>query len=197
MSAAELATVVEGWATLVGLFVIVVGATFAGVQLRQEAKARKLQALMSVLTDIRGPEIIKAGQVVRALPDGFDYRELSGDDLFAVRLVAGSYARLGTLLAVGAVEERDVFPHLTFSRGAIEAWEKLKHLARTAGFSGVLSETGAFTTTLFFEQLAARAQAYLLREGVEQFGSVAMFDADLDALNAVGEQVKQARGMAS
>ena len=175
--------------------VILVGAAFAGVQLRQEAKARKLQALMSVLTDIRGPDIVKAAQVVRALPDGFDPRELSEDELLAVRLVAGSYARLGTLIAAGAVEERDVFPHLTFSRGAIEAWEQLKHLMRT-GPGGVLSETGVFTTMLFFEQLAARAQAYLLREGVELFGS-APFDADWDALDAMGEQVKQARAMAS
>ena len=196
MSAAELATVVEGWATLAGLLAIVAGLAFAGVQLRQEAKARKLQALMSMLTDIRGPEVIKASQVVRALPDGFDPHALSQDELFAVRLIAGSYARLGTLLAAGAVDERDVFPHLTFSRGAIEAWEQLKHLTRT-GPGGVLSETGAFSTMMFFEQLAARAQAYLLREGVTQFGSRPLFDADWDALNAMGEQVKQARAVAS
>ena len=45
MSATELAAVVEGWATLVGLMVVIAGAAFAGVQLRQEAKARKLQAM--------------------------------------------------------------------------------------------------------------------------------------------------------
>ena len=181
MSAAELATVVEGWATLVGLFVIVVGAAFAGVQLRQEAKARKLQALMSVLTDIRGPEVVKAWQVFSSLPDGFDARELTEDELFAVRLVSSSYARLGTLLAVGAVEERDIFPHITFSRGAIEAWEKLKHVSR----AGEVNLVGRVVpTTIFQEQLAARAQAYLLREGVELYGSVPLFDADWGALDA-------------
>ena len=50
---------------------------------------------------------------------------------------------------------------------------------------------------VFFERLAARAQAYLLREGVGQFGSVALFDADWGALDAMGERVKQARAMAS
>ncbi len=52
MSAAEIATVVEGWATLAGLMVVVAGAVFAGVQLRQEAKARHLQAILAVLSDI-------------------------------------------------------------------------------------------------------------------------------------------------
>ena len=192
MTAAELATVVEGWATLVGLFVIVVGAAFAGVQLRQEAKARKLQALMSVLTDIRPPEVTQAAQVVRSLPDGFDPSELTEDEQVAVLLVAGSYARLGTLLAIGALEERDIFPHVTFSRGAIEAWEKFKHVSRT-GQDGL----GALNPSLFHEQLAARAQAYLLREGVERFGNAPLFDADLEALDAMGEQVAQARAMAS
>ena len=194
MSAADLATVVEGWSTLAGLLVIVVGATFAGVQLRQEAKARKLQALMSVLADIRPHEVTKAELVVRSLPDGFDPSELAEDELAAVLLVSSSYARLGTLLAVGAVEERDIFPHPTFSRGAIDAWEKFKHVPRTGGLGGGVR---ILPTTIFHEQLAARAQAYLLREGVERFGSVPSFDADWDALNALNEQVKQARAMAS
>ena len=194
MSAAEIATVVEGWATVAGLFVIVVGAAFAGVQLRQEAKARKLQALMSVLTDIRGPEVVKAWHVVSSLPDGFELGELTEDEQLAARLVSSSYTRLGTLLAVGAVEEQDIFPHLTFSRGAIEAWEKFKHLSRTL----TTHEGGRVVATMvFFEQLAARAQAYLLREGVELFGGAPVFDADWDALDAMGERVKQARATAS
>lgn len=190
MSAAEIAAVVEGWATLATLLVIVVGAAFAGVQLRQEAKARKLQALVSVLTDIRGPEVVKAWHAVSSLPDGFEFSELTEDEQIAARLVSSSYSRLGTLLAVGAVEERDIFPHLTFSRGAIEAWEKLKHVPQMRHGQPVLP------TSIFHEQLAARAQAYLLREGVERFGSVPSFDADWDALNAMGERVRQARATA-
>ena len=165
-----------------------------GVQLRQEAKARKLQALMSVLADIRPPEVVKAWHVMSSLPVGFDVRELTDDELFAVRLVSSSYSRLGTLLAVGAVEERDIFPHITFSRGAIEAWEKIKHVSRTdeVGLVGRV-----VPSTILQEQLAARAQAYLLREGVERFGSAPFFNADWDALDAMGERVKQARVTAS
>ena len=202
--AAELATVVEGWATLAGLFVIVVGAAFAGVQLRQEAKARKLQALMSVLTDIHPPAVTRATRVLASLPDGFDPSELTEDERDAVVLVGTSYARLGTLLAVGAVEQRDIFPHPALSRGAIEAWEKLKHVPRTVR-GGLLMRAqeqaqesgGRVPTMIFHEQLAARAQAYLLREGVKLFRSAPVFDADWDALNAMGEHVKQARAMAS
>ena len=52
MSAAELATVVEGWATLAGLMVVVAGATFAGVQLRRDSKSRRLQALVDLYSVI-------------------------------------------------------------------------------------------------------------------------------------------------
>ena len=193
MSATELAVVVEGWATLAGLLVVITGAVFAGVQLRQEAKARKLQALMAVLTNIRPPEVTKAWPIMRALPDGFDPQTLTHDEQEAVLLVFASFGRLGTLLAAGAVDEKDIFPHLTFSKGAIDAWEKMKHLAGGDG----ASFSGALNPTVYQELLAIRAQAYLLREGAERFGSIPQFTPDWPALNALGEQIATARAAAA
>ena len=57
MSAMDLATVVEGWATVAGLMVVIAGAVFAGVQLRQQAKAQSFQTLMAVLKEVRSLEV--------------------------------------------------------------------------------------------------------------------------------------------
>ncbi len=130
MSAAELATVVEGWATLAGLMVVTAGAVFAGAQLE-----------------------------------------------------------------MGVVGEDEIFPDVGLSRGAIEAWERLKHLYR-----GSDQMQGRFlpeTSGIRHERLAARAQAWLLRRGVQELGSVPHFDADRDALAAMGREVAAARAAAS
>ena len=195
MSAAELATVVEGWATLAGLMVVTAGAVFAGVQLRQEAKARRLQALVTVLSDIRPPEAAAASEVVRRLPDGFQISDLDADQQRAVSAERTSYARLGVLLEMRVVGEDEIFPDVGLSRGAIEAWERLKHLYR-----GSDQTQGRFlpeTSGIRHERLAARAQAWLLRRGVQELGSVPHFDADRDALAAMGREVAAARAAAS
>ena len=96
MNAAEIATVVEGWATLVGLMVVVAGATFAGVQLRQEAKARRLKAIVVLLADIWPLEVTFAAGVVESLPDGFARSELSDEQFAAVRTVGASYTDSAT-----------------------------------------------------------------------------------------------------
>ena len=190
MSAADIATVVEGWATLAGLFVLVAGAVFAGVQLRQEAKARHLQAIMAVLTDIRPPEVAIAQRRVLRLPDGFDPLELSEDDLNDLLMVVASYARLGNLLAAGLVKEDDIFPHINLSKGAVDAWEKVKHVPRNNPMAGGLPPA------MFFEYLAAHAQDYLAREGARRFGSIPPFDADPSVMESVAAQVQQARAAA-
>ena len=104
MSAAEIATVVEGWATLAGLMVVIAGATFAGVQLRQEARSRHLQAVMAMLSNVRPPEVRFAWETVRSLPDGFYGQNLPSQDRRALVSVIGSYNRLGNLLAAGLIK---------------------------------------------------------------------------------------------
>ena len=190
MSATELATVVEGWATMAGLLVVIAGAVFAGVQLRQEAKSRRLQALMAVFADIRPPAVATAQRTLAALPDGFNLDELDPDAHNAVVATITSFGRLGDLLSAGMVHEGDIFPYLALSRGSIDAWEKVKHLSR--------GERPAMRyNAVAFEYLAARAQAYLLREGVSRYGVVPLFDADHDALTAVESQIADARALAA
>ena len=184
MSATDLAVVVEGWATFAGLIVVALGAAFAGVQLRRQAKARHLESVMAVLSDVRPLEVAKAWEVFRSLPDGFDLWALQEDEHDAAMIVLASYSRLGNLLAAGFVEERDIFPHITFSIGAIDTWEKVKHLSRTDPRAGVLAPG------MFIEFLASRAQDYLARKGVGQFGGIPVFDADRSVLDAFGKRVR-------
>ena len=81
MSAADLATVVEGWATLVGLVVVIAGAVFAGVQLRQQAKAEQFQTVIAVIGEVLTTEVgIAWREVVVGLPDGFDNQSISPDE---------------------------------------------------------------------------------------------------------------------
>lgn len=186
MSAAELATIVEGWATLAGLMVVVAGAVFAGVQLRQEAKARHLQAILAVLSDIRPPEINRAQLALMSLPDGFGVSDLSKDAVDNMTMVMASYGRLGTLLAMGMVEERDIFRFPALSGGAIDVWEKVKHVAR-AGESVAGLGTGLHAAK-YVEFLAGRAQAYIERKGLSELRSIPRFDADPDVLEAIGSR---------
>lgn len=189
MSASDLASVVEGWATLAGLIVVIVGAIFAGVQLRQEAKSRHLQAIMGVLSDIRPPEVFLAQQIISSIPDGFAWDDLSQEASTALLRVTMSYGRLGNLLAAGMVDGRDIFPHLVFSAGAIEFWEKVKHWARS---DPRLAQSG-LKLGMLVEFLAARAQDYLEREGVKQFGNLPIFDADPNFLDSIANRVEAAR----
>lgn len=179
MSAAEIATVVEGWATLAGLMVVIAGAVFAGVQLRQEARARHLQAILAVLSDIRPPEINRAQLALMSLPDGFGISDLSKDAVDDITMVMASYGRLGTLLAMGMVEDRDIFRFPALSGGAIDVWEKVKHVARVG--------TGLHASK-YIEFLAGRSQAYIERKGLSELRSIPRFDADPDVLEAIGSR---------
>ena len=208
MSTLELAGVVEGWATLAGLIVIVAGAAFAGVQLRRESQARRLQAVVALYADFWPIESLRAAQTVMSLPDDFDYDRLGPDEREAIGHVVFRYNRLGYLLRAGLVRDEDLFPFFAFGTLAIVFWEKLKHHVR----SGVAGRTGgpggSFATVtmrstdpadpalpggLHFEHLASRAQRYLLEHGEAEFGGLAIFDADVEAIAAMGEAAQRAR----
>ena len=190
MSATELAAVVEGWATVAGLMVVIAGAVFAGVQLRQQAKAQSFQTVMAVLSDVRSLEVGNAwANLVSKLPDGFDVQQVSVEELRAVRLVQGSYTQLGSLLAAGFVKEEDIFSFLGITKGAIETWEKSKHLPRANEAQGLLS------VPIFHEYLAARAEAYLDRNGLKMLGRMPRFDSDPAIMARVVREVSQARSV--
>ncbi len=189
MSAAEIAMVVEGWATLAGLMVVIAGAAFAGVQLRQEARSRHLQAMMAVFAEIRPPAVARAQQDLMRFPDGFSGEELTPDQLSVLVQVTTSFGRLGNLLETGMLQEADVFRNSAFSRGSIDVWEKIKHIARgerpTIRYNAVA-----------IEYVAARAQDYLLREEFKRYSNIPVFDADHDALEALESRIRQVRGVA-
>ena len=207
MSALDLAGIVEGWATVAGLVVIVAGAAFAGVQLRRESQARRLQAVVALYADVWPIESLRAAQTVMSLPDDFDYDQLGAEERDAIGHVVFRYNRLGYLLRAGLVRDEDLFPFFAFGTLAIVFWEKLKHVVRT-GVGGRTGGPGSFATVternadpadpalpggLHFEHLASRAQRYLLEHGEAEFGGLAIFDADTEAIAAMGEAAQRAR----
>ena len=197
MSAGELAGIVEGWATLAGLIVVALGAAFAGQQLRRESQARRLQALVALYADIWPIGATPTALIVAKLPDDFAYDQLSADERQAVVETLFRYNRLGYLLRAGLVRDQDLFPFPLFGGASVFLWEKVKHMVRTGAAA---SGEGRLVTLpgvgLHFEFLASRAQAYLLEHGEAEIGSIAVFDADLEAMAAMAERAQQARGAA-
>lgn len=192
MSATEIAAVVEGWATLVGLIVVIAGAGFAGVQLRQQARAQAFQTTMAVISEVLSREVGLAWRNhVQPIPDGTIWPDLTAEQKDAAILVAGSYARLGTLMAAGFVKEDDVFHFPNITNQAIVSWEKVKHAPRANE-----SELGIVPGLIFHEYVAARAQRYLERKGVEVYGKVPRFDANPETYTRVAHEISRARSAA-
>ncbi|MDA1174980.1 MAG: hypothetical protein O2826_10765, partial [Chloroflexi bacterium] len=109
MSATDLATVVEGWATVAGLFVVIAGAVFAGVQLRADSRSRRLQALIDLYSVVWPKEMPGVMGHVLSLPDDFDFDQLEPADKDAVMLVTVSMSRTGYFLRNGLIREDELF----------------------------------------------------------------------------------------
>ena len=194
MSAVETAGIIEGWATLATLIVVVLGAAFAGVQLYREGQARRLQALVALYADVWPIEANSDARIVVSLANEFDYEQLEPRQQEAVRLTAARFDRLGFLLKTGLVRGEDIFPSTRFGRSAIAHWEKLKHTMRGGSDPfGNIVVTAELPGPLHFEYLAWRAQQYLLQHGVEDFGEIPVFDADWDALTATFKEAQRVR----
>jgi hypothetical protein len=195
MSAADLAKVVEGWATLAGLMVVVAGAVFAGVQLRRDSQSRRLQALVDLYSVVWSKEMPIKAAIVSSLPDDFDFNRLEPDQRDAVGQIIVSMNRLGHVLRAGLVRDHEIFEFAPLARAPIFHWEKLKRFVRASSFMG--EQGGGLHLRLDFEYLAWRAQSYFTKHAVAQFGAIPVFDADLAAVNRVGQQAAQARVAAS
>ena len=193
MSAGELAGIVEGWATLVGLIVVALGAAFAGQQLRQESRPRRLQALVALYADVWPIEAARASQTLSSLPDDFDYAQLGADQRGAVGEVVHRYNRLGYLLRLGLVRDEDLFRFYPFGSLVITSWEKLKRFVRTGGGISTIGHGTLPGEGLYFEFLAARAQRYVLEHGDVEFGGLPTFDPDLEAVKGMSESIQRER----
>ena len=192
MGAAELATVVEGWATLAGLMVVVAGAVFAGVQLRRDAQARRLQALVDVFTVVWPREMLGSSNIVLALPDDWDITQLEPAEREAVSFITMTLNRLGYVLRTGLVQEHEAFEFPRFAHYPIILWEKLKHDVRKRSLS-----PGGIHGATDFEYAAWRAQAYFTEHAEKRLGAIPVFDADVEAVNHVSQKARQARMPAS
>ncbi len=192
MSATELATVVEGWATLTGLIVVIAGAMFAGVQLRRDSKARRLQALVDLFEVVWSVETLAAATHLKTVPDDFDFDRLDPVQRDAVVKVTASMNRLGHVLRAGLVQEHEIFEYSALSRLPLMMWDKLKHFLRGGASFGSEGVVG-FHAGLDFEYLAWRAQSYLVKSGAKSFAAVPIFDPDFALVDRVSRQAEDAR----
>ena len=96
-------------------------------------------------------------------------------------------------MALGLVEEKDVFTNPRYSFGVIVAWEKIKHFSRVTTTWPGGAAAGGLGGGLMFEYLAWRAQNYVLKHGAGPVGGVPVFDADVEALCEIGMKAQAAR----
>ena len=196
MSATELATVVEGWATVAGLFVVIAGAVFAGVELRADSRSRRLQALIDLYSVVWPKEMPGVMGQVLSLPDDFDFDQLEQTEKDAVMLVTVSMSRTGYFLRNGLIREDELFGFAPFNRPVILTWDKVKHVVR-GGVPRSMAVPEGVHNNLDFEYLAWRAQAYMTTHGVDRFAAVPIFNPDIPAVDRVSQEAQQIRVLAN
>ena len=71
METSEWLQVIAGFGTF---FVVLIGVAFGGMELRQEARARRLQGISSLFSEVFPNGMLAMIQTVRQLPDDWDGR---------------------------------------------------------------------------------------------------------------------------
>lgn len=116
---------------------VVLGVTFALVQLRQLRTQREVHAGIELLHPLRAPESVEAVLLLNALPDNLsenDLRERLGKQFGSVTGVLGLFESLGPLVARGHLPI-EIYAELY--RGAtILCWTKTKRYVEEQRVSG-------------------------------------------------------------
>ena len=183
METSEWLQVIAGFGTF---FVVLIGVTFGGLQLRQEAKARHLQSLSSLFTEVWPFEMFVASRTVRELPDNFASTSLTDEQTQHVFAVTAAFSRLGYYLQTGLVTEKEVFEFPAFGMTSVYSWAKVSHFIQD-------TQQGRSAGFFWFEYLAQRAQAYWLENGGKHIAKEPIFAPDPQALLEKIEQAQAAR----
>ena len=118
-----------GWLIdLATLMTVVVGLTFAGVELRHVRTAQESQTVLELFQTIRSPEYVLASSVIQELPEGLTAQELqetlSREEVRLITQLQLTYEALGLMVYRGDVSLEwvdELFRHFI-----LESWDKLK-----------------------------------------------------------------------
>ena len=127
---------------LATLVAVIVGLTFAGLELRQLSAAQESQNLLELYQITRSKEYLAGTAIVYALPDGLSASELrttlSDEELRLIDNLHLTFEALGVM-----VYRRDVSLEMVdelFRFGTLQTWKKMKLLTfdqrETTGYSG-------------------------------------------------------------
>jgi len=113
---------------LATLVAVVVGLTFAGVELRNVRAAQEAQTVLELFQTIRSPEYVLASNIIQELPEGLTAQELqetlSREDAQLITQLQLTYEALGLMVYRGDVSLEWVDELFRFI--ILQSWDKLK-----------------------------------------------------------------------
>ncbi len=186
METSEWLQVIAGFGTF---FVVVIGVAFGGMELRQEARARRLQGISSLFSEVFPNGMLAMTQTVRQLPDGWDPVSLTDEQTQSILSLTTAYNRLGFYLHAGLVTEKEVFEFTPFGIPLVSVWAKVSPIVNNPQ----LAYTGRHSGPFWFEYLAHRAQDYWLKNKGKHIANEPIFMPDVGAMEAVMQQAQAAR----
>ena len=128
---------------LVTLITVLVGLTFAGLELRQVREAQESQVVLQFFETMRSEEYIEASLLIQALPEGLSAQQirerLTEEELRRILQLRLAYEALGLMVYRGDVSIEWVDELFRF--GLVQSWKKLAALTmdyrKQSGYLGV------------------------------------------------------------
>lgn len=99
---------IQTLATVATMALVALGVTFAALQVREEALARRLQANTALFADLWPPEAARATFVLGVLPAEFKGEDLTEEQRQSVTVAVYHYNRVGYLLWRGLVKDEEL-----------------------------------------------------------------------------------------
>ncbi|UCH85924.1 MAG: hypothetical protein JSU97_05105 [Dehalococcoidia bacterium] len=147
---------IEAIAVSVGVGVAIVGLAALGVavyQLREERKARQLEALTSIMEQLTAVAGVETGLWLETL-DAESVAKLAGSDREKALSIVYAYNRAGFLLDQGFISAKPILK--LFGQGALRYWERLLPFIRQRR-----NEPGHEREGLHYQRLCDRVRAWM------------------------------------
>lgn len=129
---------------LVTLITVLLGLTFAGMELRQVRVAQESQVVLQFFETMNSPEYIEASELIQSLPDGLSAsqirKQLTQEQMQRITQLRLAYEALGLMVYRGDVSIEWVDELFRFL--LLQSWEKLKpltmELREETGYAGIM-----------------------------------------------------------
>ena len=129
---------------LVTLITVLLGLTFAGMELRQVRAAQESQVVLQFFETMNSPEYIEASELIQSLPDGLSAsqirKQLTQEQMRRITQLRLAYEALGLMVYRGDVSIEWVDELFRFL--LLQSWEKLKpltmELREETGYAGIM-----------------------------------------------------------